>query len=87
MKPKMQNMCNGIQQKESTAGHNLHKIKFWLIACCNNKGLPLVESLTIITEEFEISLQYSYGEVSVAAKDKLKKVNSSTSDSEFMKLT
>ena len=86
MKPKVQNMSNGIQQKECAAGPNLYKIKFWPIACCNNKGLSLVESLTII-EEFQISLQYSYGEVGVAAKDKLKKVNSSTPDSEFMKLT
>ena len=83
MKPKVQNMCNGIQQKECAVGFNLHKIKCWPIACCNNKDLPQVKSLTII-EDFQMSLQYSYGEVGVAAKDKLKKVNSSTPDSEFM---
>ena len=64
MKPKVQNMCNGI--KKCAAGPNLHKIKFWPSACCNNEGLPLVESLTL-SEEFQMSLQYSYGEVGVAA--------------------
>ena len=79
-------MCNGIQQKQCAGGPNLHKINFGQFPAVITKVyLPLVEPLTII--EFQMSLQSSYGEVGTTAKYKLKKVNSSNPDSEFMKLT